>query len=101
MEQNELLVVAQIIEDVRDLLRAEMNQMRQEMNTDLASIVEQVFGDAYEREVMGHYKRFLVAECVRVGVGVGEYAKVVVAVKNADVDRSGDARDVAGQGGGE
>jgi hypothetical protein len=49
----------------------------------------QVFNDAYQGEVMGHYRRFLVAECARVGVGVGEYVKVVKAMKDADTEGAG------------
>ena len=98
MERNELLVVAQIIEEVRDTLRMEMAQMRADVGADLGAVVEQVFGDAYEREVMGHYKRFLIAECARVGVGVGEYAKVVKAVTAAQGEAGAEGDGAEGEG---
>jgi hypothetical protein len=62
-------------------------EVRTEVDRALDTIMTQVFNDAYQGEVMGHYRRFLVAECKRVGIGVGEYAKVSRAV---DVAASGD-----------
>lgn len=84
--RNEVDVELASVHNEIERILTHVAEVRTTVDEALSAVMTQVFNDAYTDEVMGHYRRFLVAECARVGIGVGEYAKVMRAVEKAEND---------------